>query len=183
VKLNDTMYEKFTPRERLALFFEAMGRKDYVEADRLADTCERKSYRMQDAAYLQSLQHIHLSCLHALLAIGEAESRASAAGVSMLLAQKKDTKQNRDAFHIYAAAIREISGIWEAWQEFCATAGVDPVCVMQTCWGDVPRMVKGYPLIGSDQPKTIKANPEAKAGMLNLFIGRWRVIQEQHRHN
>jgi len=178
MKLSDTLYEKFTPRERLALFYEAMSRKDYAEADRLADTCERKSYRMQDAAYLQNLQYIHLSCLHALLAISEAESRVAAAGALMLLAKEKDTKKIRDALRIYAAAIREILGIWEAWQEFCATAGVDPNSVMQTCWGGVPRIVEGYPLIDSDLPKTIKADPEAKAGMLNLFMGHWRVIQD-----
>jgi hypothetical protein len=39
-------------------------------------------------------------------------------------------------------------------------------------------MVEGYLLIDSDLPKTIKADPEAKAGMLNLFMGHWRVIQD-----
>lgn len=177
MKLSDTLYENFTSRERLALFYEAMSRKDYAEADRLADTCEHKSYKMQDAAYLQSMQYIHLSCLHALLAISEAESCAAAAGVSMLLTKKKNTKEFRHALCIYAASIRQILGIWEAWQEFCATAEVDPKSVMRTYWGGVPRIVEGYPLIDSDLLKTIKADPEAKAEMLDLFMGQWRVIQ------
>lgn len=180
MELTDTLYEKFTPRERLALFYEAMARKDYPEADRLADTCERKRYIMQDAAYLQRLQYIHVSCLNALLAISEAELRATAVAASMLLAKEKDTGKIPNALPIFAAAIGEILGIWEAWQEFCATAGVDPVCVIKTCWGAVPRIVEGYPLIDADQPKPIKADPEAKAGMLNLLMGHWRVIQNQH---
>lgn len=72
-----------------------MARKDHAEADRLADTCERTSYKMQDAAYLQNLQYIHMSCLYALLSISEAELRAAAAAASMLLAKAKDLKRNR----------------------------------------------------------------------------------------
>ena len=181
MKLSDTLYEKFTPRERLALFYEAMARKDYAEADRLADTCERKSYTMQDAAYLQNLQYIHLSCLHALLSISEAESRAAAAAAMMLLAKDKDAEKRREDLHRYAAAIREILGIWEAWREFCATAGVDPEAVMRTCWGNVPRILGEHPL--SDLLKPFKPDPEAKAGMLDLFMGRWREIQNHHAAN
>lgn len=180
MKLNEKLYEKFTPRERLALFFEALARKDHAEADRLADTCERKSYRMPDAAYLQNLQYVHVCCLIALLSISEEESRVTAAGVAMLLANKKDTKQSHHAIGIYVAAIRHILGIWEAWQKFCATAEVDPISVMRACWGGVPRIVEGYPLLDSDLPKTIKADPETKAEMLGLFIRRWRAIQDQN---
>lgn len=178
MKLNDTHYEKFTPRERLALFYEAMGRKDYAEADRLADTCERKSYRMQDSAYLQSLQHIHVFCLYTLLFIEEAKSRAGAVLGMLLFAQEKGSKRLRDeAIVAYIATVGEILGTWEAWREFCATAAVDPEAVMRTCWGNVPDWINSYPL--SDEIKPIKADPEAKARMLNLLMGRWRVIQDQ----
>jgi predicted secreted protein len=179
MKLTDTLYGKFTPRERLALFYEAMARKDYAEADRLADTCERKSYRMQDAAYLQNLQYIHLSCLYALLSISEAESRAVAALALLIHAQEKAIKQRRDnAIDAYIAAVGEILGTWEAWREFCATAGVDPESVMRTCWGNVPEWINNYPF--SDVIEEIEADPEAKARALDLFMRHWRVIQAQH---
>ena len=178
MKLNDALYEKFTPRERLALFYEAMARKDYGEADRLADTCERKSYRMQDAAYLQNLQYIHLSCLHALLMISEAKSRAVGALGLLVHAHEKAVKKRRDkAIDVYIAAMGEILGTWEAWREFCATAGVDPDSVMRTCWGGVPHWINEHPLSGIPNP--IKADPEAKAEALGLFMRRWREIQDQ----
>ena len=179
MKLTDTLYEKFTPRERLALFYEAMARKDYAEADRLADTCERKSYKMQDAAYLQNLQYIHVSCLHALLAISEAESRAAAAAALALIAKTDDPMRPRDdAMRGYVSALREILGIWEAWREFCAIAGVNPESVMRTCWGGLPRMIGERP--PSELTKTIAADPEAKAGMLELFMNRWQTLQVQN---
>ena len=178
--LTDKLYETFTPRERLALFFDAMARKDYAEVDRLTDTCERKSYRMQDAAYLQNLQCISMSCLHALLMISEAKSRAVAAlGILIHAQEKKARKKLRDnAIDAYVATIGEILGMWEAWREFCATAGVDPESVMRTCWGSVPHWIDEQSLLGIPEP--IKADPEAKAGALDLFMRHWRVIQDQH---
>lgn len=180
MNLNDRLYEKFTPRERLALFYEAMARKDYAEADRLADTCERKSYRMQDAAYLQNLQYIHLSCLNALLMMSEAKQRAIAAlGMLIHAKEKKGTQELRDkAIDIYIATIAQMLGTREAWWEFCATAGVDPESVMRTCWGDVPHWINEQLL--SDIPEPIKADPDAKAEALGLFMRRWREIQDQN---
>jgi hypothetical protein len=46
VKLTDTHYQKFSPRERIALFSDAMGRRDGAEADRLIDICPEKTYRI-----------------------------------------------------------------------------------------------------------------------------------------
>jgi hypothetical protein len=177
--LTDKLYETFTPRERLALFFDAMARKDYAEVDRLTDTCERKSYRMQDAAYLQNLQYVHVSCLHALLMISGAKFRAMAAlGVLVHAHNKKALKKLRDkAIDVYIAAIGQILGTWEAWREFCAMAGVDPEAVMRTCWGSVPQWINDPPL---DIPDPIEADPEAKAVALDLFMRHWRVIQDQH---
>src|ERR1035437_3386979 len=137
--LTDKLYETFTPRERLALFYEAMARKDYAEAERLADTCERKSYRMREASFQQNMQYIHMSCLHALLLIEDAKYRAMAALGVLIYAQVKAHKKRRDsAIDVYIAMIGKILGTWAAWCEFCATAGVDPEAVMQTCWGNVP---------------------------------------------
>jgi hypothetical protein len=48
--------------------------------------------------------------------------------------------------HCYAMAIREILGIWEAWQEFCATAGVDPETKAEALAGSIS---------GSDQRKLL----------------------------
>src|ERR1700712_904189 len=53
---SDTLYEQFTPTERVTLVLEAMGRRDDAEADKLARTCPRKTYTMGDAAYADRLQ-------------------------------------------------------------------------------------------------------------------------------
>jgi|ERR1035437_8086547 hypothetical protein len=178
MKLRDTLYEKFTPRERLGLFYAAMARKDFSEVDRLADTCERKSYRMREASFQQNMQYIHMSCLHAILLIEGAKFRAMAALGVLIYAQVKAHKKRRDeAIDVYIAMIGKVLGTWEAWCEFCAIAGVDPEAVMQTCWGSAPSWINDPPL---DIPDPIEADPEAKALALDLFMRHWRVIQDQH---
>ena len=179
MKLRDTLYEKFTPRERLALFFDAMARKDFSEVDRLTGTCEQRSYRMLDAAYQQNLQYVHVSCLHALLLIEAAKFRAMAALAVLIHTQeKRGRKKLRDeAIDVYIVTIGRILGTWEAWREFCAIAGVDPEAVMRTCWGGAPSWINDPPL---DIPDPIEADPEAKAVALDLFTRHWRVIQDQH---
>jgi len=179
MNLNDAHYEKFTTRERLGLLYEALARRDYSEADRLADTCGRKNYKMPDAAYLQNLQYIHMACLQALLAISEAEARAGTAGVAMLLAKERDANPTGDVLPVYTKAMSEIVGIWEAWQAFCARAGVNPKAVILGCWGRVPRIVEELYAPDSGMAKTIKADSETQAGMLDLFMRQWDTIQDQ----
>jgi hypothetical protein len=51
MKKIDKFYDTFTPDERVKLALAAMGRNDEAELRRLWDTCPRKNYRMQDAAF------------------------------------------------------------------------------------------------------------------------------------
>jgi len=44
-------YDQLTPRERLQLLLQAVGRADVVEVRRLAETCPTKTYRQHDAAF------------------------------------------------------------------------------------------------------------------------------------
>lgn len=73
----------------------------------------------------------------------------------------------------------EIVCIWEAWQAFCATAGVNAKAVMLGCWGRVPRIVEELYVLDSGMAKTIKADPETRTGMLYLFMRQWDAIQDQ----
>lgn len=73
----------------------------------------------------------------------------------------------------------EIVGIWEAWQAFCATAGGNPKAVMIGCWGRVPRIVEELEVPDSGIAQAIKADPETKTGMLDLFMRQWDAIQDQ----
>ena len=73
----------------------------------------------------------------------------------------------------------EIVGIWEAWQAFCATAGVNAKAVMLGCWGGVPRIIEELEVPDLGMGKIIKADPATKAEMQDMFMGQWHVIQDQ----
>ena len=53
-------YETLTPPERFALLVEAMARRDEREADRLEDSCPRRTYRMDDAEFGDRVRRAHL---------------------------------------------------------------------------------------------------------------------------
>jgi hypothetical protein len=47
----DKLYDRFTPEERFRLTLEALARGDEQEAERLSESCPRRTYTMNDAAY------------------------------------------------------------------------------------------------------------------------------------
>jgi hypothetical protein len=47
----DRLYDRFTPEERFRLTLEALAREDEQEAERLWESCPRRTYTMNDAAY------------------------------------------------------------------------------------------------------------------------------------
>ncbi len=187
--LPDTLYERFTPRERIALFYEAMGRRDHAEADRLIDTCPRKTYTMQDTAYCEGVRIVHDACVHALLMIAQAQCKAMA--LLGIIAAAAFGKEDEQVDHLdlselierYRLAECEIRGIWEAWREFCATAGVDPEAVMRAGWGSVPKCVTeslaGSVLEATELAELIEPDAEAKATALELLQGRWKVYLDR----
>src|SRR5688500_5820137 len=61
------VYEQLTPVERFRLAIEAMSRRDWLEVDRLEDTCPRRTYRCEDAEFRDRMRRVHLIALyHAL---------------------------------------------------------------------------------------------------------------------
>lgn len=181
MKAPDSHYERFTPTERIALVFEAMGRRDYTEANRLIGTCPEKHYRMPDAAYSKGVRTIHDCCMHVLLLIEEAGGKAMACLGVMAVAQESKKKGNRklhaEAAEAYRRALGTIFGYWEAWREFCAEVSVDPAGVVRASWGDIPRCIADpqLPII----QKLIEADPEAKAKTLELFREKWKVHRDR----
>ncbi len=137
---------------------------------------------MPDAAFQQNMQIIHCFCLHALLLIEEEKSRAIAALAILIAGLERAEKPLIDsATARYRAAIADILGTWEAWQEFCGIAGVDPEAVMRGCTGRFPNIIDNYLLLDEGTP--IAANPQAKAAALSLFTKRWLELQECHSLN
>jgi hypothetical protein len=183
VKLTDTHYTKFSPGERIALFWEAMGRADHAEADRLIDTCPEKTYRMQDLAYFEGVRAIHYCCIHALLMIEQAAGKMlSSMGLALwtLDTTKTDVSDLVDkACEAYALARGRLLGYWEAWCDFCEGVGVDPEAVMRASWSGVPKWIT-EPLVFPEVDELIEPDPEAKASALDLFRHRWKVYRERN---
>src|SRR5215210_2610088 len=50
------MYDRLTAEERFRLVLEAAAREDEREAERLANTCPRKAYRINDPAFTERLR-------------------------------------------------------------------------------------------------------------------------------
>jgi hypothetical protein len=49
-------YKALTPRERSVAYFEALARRDFTEADRLHDSCPRKTYTQPDLSFTSLTQ-------------------------------------------------------------------------------------------------------------------------------
>lgn len=176
MKAPDNNYDRFTPVERIALVFEALGRQDYIEADRLVGTCAEKYYRMTETAYSMGMSAIHDCCMHALLLIAEDSGRVMAY-VGMLVAtansrQRSMRKQFSEAEKAYIHALGKVFGHWTAWQKFCSEVGVDPEAVVRASWGDVPPCVAVcHPLLING---LIVPDPEIMAQTLGLFRAEWK---------
>lgn len=201
MKISEKVYETLTPTERIALSIEAMSRKDYVEAERITDTCEVKQYAMPDARYTGGMQCVQTCCLYAILFIQEAESREFAARVAVLANPKKDQRACRNyAAEAHLLAVNEILGVWEAWCHFCKKVGVDPKSTMVAYWGSPPNFViehlkseipesvknpnyysgflpsgRNYP--SSNLPKSYRGDDEIKTTVARIFNDQWRSIQ------
>lgn len=181
MRLTETHYEKFTARERIALFWDAMGRKDFPEADRLVATCPEKTYRMNDAEYSEGVRAIHDCCLHALLLIEQATGKVLATLGLLLGSVDAEAGRGRERFAKaadgYCAASERLWGYWEAWREFCAGVNVDPEAVMRAAWGGLPHGIADVVL--PELQDEIEPDPEAKAQALELFRARWERYQRR----
>ena len=181
MKLTDKHYEQFKPSERITLFWDAMGRKDLPEADRLIATCPEKTYRMQDTAYFEGVRAIHDCCLHALLMVEQAAGKAMATlGVLAATADNKAPDKRKlfeDAAEAYRIASSRVLGYWDAWREFCVSIGVDPEAVMRASWGSVPTWI-AEPLL-PEVGELVEPDQDAKARALELFRGRWETYRRR----
>ncbi len=182
----DGIYWKLTSVERVALVFEALARKDLSEADRLVDTCEMKSYRMADAAYLQRLQVIHLAALHARLLLDQQFANGLAAtGVlaySGLEFARKSMKLFSEGVDRLLCVDSQMRGIWLAWKDFCTEAAVDPLKVMEAAWGPVPAHYENgcAPLLLSLKRKPREPDTEAYEMAIGLFRRGLDIVERNY---
>jgi len=180
VKLSDGHYERFTPKERIALVFEAVARADYTEAERLIQTCPQKSYRMPDMAFSEGIQSIRDCCMQVLLLVERASGKALACLSVLVAAGGSEVKDKPDlhseAVRAHALALAEISGIWAAWQKFCAEVGVDAEVVVRGCSGDLPEWIRDLntPVLRG----VIEPDPNTQARTLELLHEIWKAHRD-----
>lgn len=184
--LDDGIYGKLTPAERVALVVEAIARKDLSEADRLIDTCEIKTYTMRDAAYSERLRAIHTAALHALLMLEHQHAATLAMLGPLLFYADKNDRKSKEGFADAAEKLRVLDshtrGVWFAWEEFCADAGVDPVKTLEVAWGPVPdyyRHGSAKVLIGMEC-EPAEPEPEEYKRALNLFSQGLDTLQKRY---
>ena len=183
--MKDAMYEKFTATERVALMVDALARQDYVEADRIVDTCERKRYMATDAAYTQRFMGLHTLALFGRVMIMEEYAKASTAlAMSISLSEKtaQEAKVKRlDWIQMLEDADRRIVGVWNAWQELCDKAGVDAQKAMSMGWAPIPGYFKDGLLAFVVPGKVPRPEPDAEAyeSAKSLFDRQWDMIEER----
>ncbi|HEV7299838.1 MAG TPA: hypothetical protein VGN72_10770 [Tepidisphaeraceae bacterium] len=59
----DTLYDQFTPTERLSLLMEAMAREDWAEVKKLRYSCPRAAYKIDDPAFEERRLYIGVLAL------------------------------------------------------------------------------------------------------------------------
>lgn len=182
----EAIYDKFTHAERVALVVEAMARKDHNEADRLIAACELKDYRMPDPAYTERLRAIHVQALHARLLMSERHALSLACmGVVQEYAGKTDRKSKK-LFDEWADKLRDIDaqmrGIWFAWEEFCADAGIDAEKTLVMAWGEVPEHYRSgtCQVLLSLDCKPTEPDAEAYKMALGLFRHGLDIVESRY---
>jgi len=74
-KLQARVYPSIPPQERFQLVIKAVAKGDEEEADRLAESCPRKNYRMRDASFIARVEAANTLTLGFALEMAERHGR------------------------------------------------------------------------------------------------------------
>lgn len=175
------LYEKFTPKERIALMVEAMARMDYAEADKIIDTCQRKRYDMADAAYIEGFRCVHLMALYTRVMLLEMQSVGMAAlGMLAHLKDRKD-EEGEEEFSKWCDRLMwadaNTQGVWLAWARFCADVGVDAAMAFSIGWSEAPDQFKVGVSAAFLDIEPPEVDQEAYKRALDLFLGYWERVK------
>ena len=181
----DPMYEKFTPRERVALMVEALARKDYGEADRLIDTCERKRYEMADASYTEAFRLLHTLALHTRVMLLEKQAAGMACLGALTHYAGKSGRKDRKEFSRLVNRLQQsdsrMSGIWAAWDGFCGRLKVNPEKALAMGWGEVPESFKhgvAAEVFGGELGEVVETDQDAYAMASDFYEHAWKRIED-----
>lgn len=121
-------YDQLTADERFRLFFDAAGRGDLQEMDRLNDSCPRKKYLTDDWEYMTKKLWFSMLALNESRAVARLEM-IGALGLILMLAHEEDDEKTAVIEPILEAALVQRGATMAAWERFCGEAGVKPESV------------------------------------------------------
>ena len=146
----DRLYERLTPSERFQIAVAAFGRGDLAEVDRLNDSTPYRTFKIQEPAYFDRLQHITWLALYVAVQVRNQQAAALAVYAAMVLHTMRTEDLDGDAdrddakfealCELCAERVSRLKALTSAWETFCEGLGVSA--------RDIDTMT-GLPLIGS----------------------------------
>jgi hypothetical protein len=124
-------YALLTNDERFRLFVEAIGRKDLQDADRLDNSCPRKTYKMPDWDYTRKkVRFVFLAQCH-LAELFKFDALAHLALVVQLAHEGEDDglESAEAAADVFKKLISVRAAKQAAWERFCDLLGVKPSAI------------------------------------------------------
>ncbi|HET7098415.1 MAG TPA: hypothetical protein VFJ68_13580 [Casimicrobiaceae bacterium] len=124
-------YAQLTSDERFRLFFDAAGRRDVQEMDRLNDSCPRKQYLTDDWEYMIKKVWFSKMALYESRVVARLEMIATL-GLVLALAHDEDDERTPVIESILDQALSQREATMVAWERFCAQVGIKPESVGTT---------------------------------------------------
>jgi len=162
---------------------EALARRDYPEADKIRDTCQRLSYRMADAGFTEGVRCVTelamMTRIRLLQMMCSGVWNFACVLRSAVRANPDGTDEHMDNLMTVDA---KTIGIWLAWDKFCNQLGLDPEKAICLGVWELPASFKVGVTRGmlesSDPDLDLEPDAETYTEHLDLLQYRWSRVQK-----
>lgn len=166
MNIKPLIYEKLTARQRVIASFEALAREDEAEARRLIKTCRKKTYTMNDSAYVDRME-----ALHDIAMAVECDMRGMAICYLMeaWLGNRRGARPG--AFEFQSPAIeflQDMLSIRQAWHDVMKQEGIEPA-IMEKAHASQRHCSVDWLLRIAEKMK-LKPDPETVAFYKELLV-------------
>lgn len=132
------LYSQLSPRERVALWVEAVANNDAEQTRRIFATCPRYSYsNMADMRFTEAAEQLFSMARDAALWMLRMQYYAALVAGGLAAAKKND-KRLPNATKRLEELQDYVLGYWDAWCDFCKGQGVNPESAIKLAWGTRP---------------------------------------------
>lgn len=173
-QINDQKYTNFNSTERLNLTIAALARKDFIEADKLWQTCPKLHYRLPDAKYAGNFEILML--LNSMLFIKciKHYNKIKKIDEYLLNAREELDKDQILKLDVILSKPKKIQteylkGLFEGYKMFCNEASIDyenaiEINEFKICCHDLEMLLQ----------TDIKPNMEYAHKIKDIFLEYWR---------